>query len=178
MNEQRAFLGQDLITLHYWNALNAGDLEAVAALWDQASRDPELERILAEVDSALYAEEHADHPYAGKAHEPAHVPEAGPVSRRRRRRVWAMRVGTLAAACVLALLVYFWRNRDFQDPGPATRDTNRQVALPAADKLIDIPANQEAEQILNLGESAAFHWPLPRTSSVTVSTAIPPDLLD
>jgi hypothetical protein len=178
MNEQRALLGQDLMTLHYWNALNAGDLEAVAALWDQASRDRELERIMAEVDSVLYAEEHAENRNAGKAHEGAQVPKSGPVSRRRRWRVWAIRVGTLAAACVLAMLVCFWRNRDSQDPGPATSDTNRQVALPAADRLIDIPANKEAEQILNLGESAAFRWPFPLTSSVMLSTAIPPDLLE
>ena len=46
-------LPRDLAALHYLEALNAGNLETAAALWDEASRDPELERTLTELDGAL-----------------------------------------------------------------------------------------------------------------------------
>jgi len=57
MKEPQNHLPADLKALRYLDALNAGDLEAVAALWEEASRDPELERMLAEVDDALVVEE-------------------------------------------------------------------------------------------------------------------------
>ena len=55
MNEPKSDLARDLKALQYIDALHARDLEAVAALWDEASRDPELERVLAELEGALFA---------------------------------------------------------------------------------------------------------------------------
>lgn len=43
--------------LRYLDALDAGDLDAVAALWDEAAGDPDLEALLRELDDGLYAEE-------------------------------------------------------------------------------------------------------------------------
>jgi hypothetical protein len=57
MNEPRNHLPHDLKALRYLDALDAGDLEAVAALWEEASLDPELERLLAELDQVLFLEE-------------------------------------------------------------------------------------------------------------------------
>ena len=56
MKEPRNHLAGDLKALRYLDALNAGDLEAVSALWEEASHDPELERMLAELDGAMFQE--------------------------------------------------------------------------------------------------------------------------
>ena len=56
MKEPRNHLPRDLKALRYLDALNAGDLEAVAALWEEATHDPELERMLAELDGAMFRE--------------------------------------------------------------------------------------------------------------------------
>jgi hypothetical protein len=56
MSEPRNHLPRDLKALRYLDALEAGELEAVAALWEEASGDPELERLLAELDEALFLE--------------------------------------------------------------------------------------------------------------------------
>jgi hypothetical protein len=44
-------------SLRYLDALDAGDLDAVAAIWDEAAGDPALEALLRELDDGLYAEE-------------------------------------------------------------------------------------------------------------------------
>ena len=49
MREPRNYLPRDLQALYYLNALEARDLESVAALWDEASRDPELEARMREL---------------------------------------------------------------------------------------------------------------------------------
>src|SRR5262245_15777183 len=56
MREPTNHLPRDLQGLRYLDALDSGDLETVAALWEEASRDPELERMLAELDGALFVE--------------------------------------------------------------------------------------------------------------------------
>jgi hypothetical protein len=43
--------------LRYLDALEAGDLEAVAAFWEQAAADPALERMLGEVTDGVAEEE-------------------------------------------------------------------------------------------------------------------------
>jgi len=82
MKEPRNHLPRDLQALRYLDAVDAGDLEAVAALWDEASRDPALERLLAELDGELAVEE------AGASREasaegarrlpPQHLPGSSP----------------------------------------------------------------------------------------------------
>jgi hypothetical protein len=49
----------DLAVIRYVTALDQGDLGAVATVWEQAERDPELERALWEVDEALLLERDA-----------------------------------------------------------------------------------------------------------------------
>ncbi len=56
MKEPRNHLPRDLKAVRYMDALNTGDLEAVSALWEEASHDPELERVLAELDGAMFQE--------------------------------------------------------------------------------------------------------------------------
>jgi hypothetical protein len=57
MNEPRNHLPRDLQALRYHDALTTGDLETVSTMWEQASRDPDLERLLVEIDDALFLEE-------------------------------------------------------------------------------------------------------------------------
>ncbi len=44
-------------SLRYLNALDAGDLDAVAAIWEEAAADPELEALLRDLDEGLFTEE-------------------------------------------------------------------------------------------------------------------------
>lgn len=44
-------------SLRYLDALDAGDLDAVAAIWGEAAADPELEALLRDLDDGLYSEE-------------------------------------------------------------------------------------------------------------------------
>jgi hypothetical protein len=48
------------VAVHYLDALDAGDLETVARLWERAAADPELERILGELTDGLALEEGPD----------------------------------------------------------------------------------------------------------------------
>jgi hypothetical protein len=43
--------------LHYLDALDAGDVDTLARLWEQATVDPELEKVLGELTDGLAAEE-------------------------------------------------------------------------------------------------------------------------
>ena len=56
MNDAPNHLPRDLEALRYLDALNAGDLEAVAEVWERADRDPELRQMLVELDSELFVE--------------------------------------------------------------------------------------------------------------------------
>src|SRR2546428_694543 len=57
MNVPRNHLPHDLKVFRYLSALKSGDLEAVAALWKEASLDPQLECFLTELDEELFTEE-------------------------------------------------------------------------------------------------------------------------
>jgi hypothetical protein len=48
---------QERVALQYLDALDAGDLDAVALLWEQAATDPELEALLSELNEGLDVEE-------------------------------------------------------------------------------------------------------------------------
>ena len=113
MKEPRIHLPWDLKAVRYMDALNTGDLEAVSALWEEASHDPELERVLAELDGAMFQEVRGN-PSSLREHLGRH------------RRHWAVRVVAavaLAAACLLAVRAWPWRNaktrsRALQGAGP------------------------------------------------------------
>jgi len=103
---------------------------------------------------------------------------SGDPSYRRHWAVWASVVGALAAACLLAVLAWPRRDGKSPDPSPAPR----QVAIPVTpqppDDSDNIAAWREARRVLDGAEMPAFHWPLEEMSPFTVSTSIPPDLLD
>jgi len=104
---------------------------------------------------------------------PAEVP-----TRRRRWAVWLGAAGALAAACLLVVLV--WRGRSGRDPvpSPPTRDSAHQVTPRPPDDSASIARWLEARRILDEAETPTFTWPLEETSPLTVSTSVPPDLLD
>ena len=114
MNKSHNLLAEDLRALRYLDALTAGDLETVAALWEEASRDPDLERRLAELDGALFIEATAKKP----------APSRQPRARRRRWPVAVALVG-LAAACVLILVA--WPKPD--EPRPVTNVAKNDVQV-------------------------------------------------
>jgi hypothetical protein len=58
------------IAVRYLDALDTGDLDTVARLWERAAADPELERILGELTDGLAVEEGPDPDWKGDA---AHV---------------------------------------------------------------------------------------------------------
>ena len=110
MKEPPNHLSRDLEALRYLDALNAGDLEAVSALWEDASRDPELERMLAEIKAAMFQEIPGN-------------PGSLPDRLGRRRRLWAVRVGAAGTwrppVC--------WRSSPGHGPAPGTRVRNPPV---------------------------------------------------
>jgi hypothetical protein len=150
--------------MRYLDALDAGDLEAVAALWEGASHDPELERRLAELDGAMLEE------ILGNA-------GARPERRGRRRPRWAVwggAVGTMAAAGLLAILA--GPRRETHGPGsnPPLRPTAEVVAhQPSADSQGPTPLLRSRR---DLDEAALprFVWPLENL----LSASTPLDLLD
>ena len=106
----------------------------------------------------------------------AAIPPERPIPQRR-WAVWVGAVGTLAAACLLALLA--WPGRTGKDiPRPPTRGSARQSTPPAPDDSARITAWREARRVLEGAEPPAFTWPLEETAPLMVSTSIPPDLLD
>ena len=56
MNDAPDHLPRDLEALRYLDAVDAGDLEAVAEAWERAGRDPGLQEMLGELDDALFVE--------------------------------------------------------------------------------------------------------------------------
>ena len=57
MSRQTDRLWRERTALRYLDALDSGALEAVAAMWEEASADPELEALLRDLDEALSEEE-------------------------------------------------------------------------------------------------------------------------
>jgi hypothetical protein len=164
MKEPRNHLPRDLKALRYLDALNAGDLEAVATLWEEASHDPELERTLAELDGAMFGEVPGN---------PSSLPEQ--VGRRRRRwAVWGGAVVALAAACLLAILA--WPPRDTKYPVPSSpmSQTVDQVALRPPDVSHGVTPLLQARRDLEAIELPAFNWPLENS----LSNSTPLDMLD
>jgi hypothetical protein len=163
VNQPGDALERDLLALRYLDALDAGDPEAVAALWEQASRVPQLEQLLTELDAALLEERGA-------------APETRPAPRRR-RALWVGVAGALAAACVLAVLLWPRRDRPAPAPGPGTkpvavndrqRPPRERVAFP------DLSRELRGDD----ADALVFHWPLPETKPIAHLTSIAPELLD
>ena len=165
MNERRDYLPRDLETLRYLDALNAGDLEVVAAVWEQASRDPQLERILAELDSALFAEAAGADGKAdvvrGPRIAPKHLPSGVPTPRppTTLRRLVGV-VGGLAAAGFIAFCI--WPGRDGKNPGasPPANESAHQVTPQPPVANDRIAAWRQYRRVLDGDEMPTFTWPL------------------
>ena len=86
----------------------------------------------------------------------AAVPGARPIRRRRAR--WIAAVGALAAACVLAALV--WPERCKNPRGPTT--THPVASSP--DDSAGIAAWRQSRRVLDGAEPPAFTWPVEATT--------------
>jgi hypothetical protein len=159
MREPRKHLPGDLKALRYLDALNAGDLEAVAELWEEAAGDSDLEQMLTELDAELSVEQ------AGTKRLPGWHPTVQPQLTRR----LAVVVAALAAACLLAVLAWPRRGRNDPVTRPDTNPSANRVARPPSS-----PPWREARRTLDETESAPFTWPLRNT----LTTSIPPELFD
>lgn len=57
MSQPRDRFWRERVGVRYLDALDAGDLDTVAALWEEAADDPELEALLHELNDGLYEED-------------------------------------------------------------------------------------------------------------------------
>jgi hypothetical protein len=164
MKERQTHLPGDFQALRYFDALNSGDLEAVAALWEEATDDPSLERMLTEIDEGMFQE------IGGK---PGALSQR--LARPRRRwAVWTGAAGTLAAACFLAILAWPRSDSDNHGPTPRINDSGTVIAHQSPDRPHDFSPLLQARR--NLDESAlpGFVWPLENV----LSASTPLDRLD
>jgi hypothetical protein len=107
----------------------------------------------------------------------AAIPAQLPIPQRR-WAAWAGAVGTLAAACVLVVLAWPGRDNKNTVPSPPTSQPAAQVKPRPPEGPASIAALLKARRDLDEPEPPTFTWPLPETPPITLSTSIPPDLLD
>ena len=159
-------LASDLRALRYLDALNAGDLEAVSDLWQEASHDPELERILAQLDEAMFEE------IPGKR---SSLPERpGRRQRRRRWAVWGGAVGSVAAACLLVILAWPGHDPKNLNSNPSSNQAGKEVAHQPPSVSRDLTPLLGARRDLDEAAMPGFVWP--QENLLSVST--PLNLLD
>jgi hypothetical protein len=164
MKEPRKHLPGDLKALRYLDALNAGDLEAVFDLWEEAFHDPVLERMLAELDGAMFREIQGN---------PRSLPKRL-VRPRRRRAVWGSAVGIVAATGLLAILVWPLRDTKNQRSIPPPGQTGKEVAHQSSDVSHDLTLLLAARRDLDEAAMPRFVWPLENQ----LSASTPLDRLD
>ncbi len=163
MKEPRKHLPGDLKALRYLEALNAADLEAVTALWEEATHDSELEQMLAELDGALFQE------IPGKP-----ILRAERVRRRHRWTVLVAAVGTMAAAGLLGILNWPPRDTQNHDSSPPSTQGTIEIAPAAAEFSNNLAPLLGARRDLDEAAIPRFVWPLENCLSVST----PLDLLD
>ena len=160
MKEPRNHLPRDLKALRYLDALNAGDLEAVSALWEEASHDPELERMLAELDGACLGRSRATRARSPNGSE-ALPADAEPAAA---GRVWVGAVVALAAACLLAILAWPWR--DTKNPvssSPMNRDPRIRSHPDRRTSPTSVTPLRQYRRDLEEAEMPTFNWPLEKS---------------
>jgi ferric-dicitrate binding protein FerR (iron transport regulator) len=146
------------------DAVNAGDLEAVAEAWERAGRDPELEELLLELDAALFVEARGN---ASPLREPSGRP-------RRRWAAWAGVSAALAAVCLIAVLVRPRHDGNDTIASPGRNQPLEQVSARPPDGSTGLAPLLASRRDLNEAEMPAFTWPFENT----VSTSSPLDLPD
>jgi hypothetical protein len=110
----------------------------------------------------------------------ATIPAAIPIPQRH-WGVWVGALGASAAACLVVVLA--WPGRVGKNP-VLSYPASQSARLPTPptprppDDSASIPALREARRVLDETETPMFTWPLPETLPITLSTSIPPDLLD
>ena len=98
--------------------------------------------------------------------------------RSRRRAVWIGLAGATAAACFFVVLA--WPPVDGEHPlsGPGTNGSMPGLTIRQPNETDDPAAWPDARRRLDRAHLPPFSWPLPKSTSLMVSTPIPPDLLD
>jgi hypothetical protein len=178
MSQQRNYLQQDLEALRYLDALTAGDWETVAACWEEASCNPELEKTLAEVDRGFLVERGASPALEPLPSRRLGGPFLANAPVRKRRLVMAVGVVAGAAACcIIALLLWGQRSRDSNRDLTKTENT-RVAASSVIDDTDSIGAWRDRERVLEEPTATAFSWPLEPAKPVGAFASIPADLLD
>jgi hypothetical protein len=87
-------------------------------------------------------------------------------------------VSGLAAACLLAALVWPRGGGNGPAPGAPGRQSPNQVATRPRPDPAGLAAWRNVRRDLDVSAMPAFSWPLQQPSGLSVLTAIPPDLLD
>ena len=156
---------RDSEILRYVDALDSGDLESIASLWEKASDDPVLEALLLEVEGAVAAEE---------AKTIRRLP--GQISQK--PRAWVRRMvvaGALGAACLLVFLL--WRSRESSQPGPSLPNREYVTKPPPMDDG-SLPVPSQDARTIDKNALTAFAWPLEEKQPIRAGSSIPADLLD
>ena len=96
----------------------------------------------------------------------AGIPVEMPAARRR-WPVWVGVAAVAAAACVLAVLAWLGHDKGISLPGPQPTALVHNDTPRLPDEFVAPPESVPT-----------FHWPLEDTSPLTVSIAIPPELLE
>jgi hypothetical protein len=122
--------------------------------------------MLVEIDGALFAEARA-----------SASPRREPSGRRQRRQpwaVWAGMFGSLAAACLIAVLA--WPKRDGNDtiPSPVTNERPQHISSQPPEGPTDLAALLALRRNLTETDVPAFAWPVENA----VSISSPLDLAD
>ena len=162
MNHDSDQLRIDLMAVRYLDASERGDLDTIADLWAAAAADPELERLLHELNEELTV-----------------------APRSIRRRVWIVLAAAGVAACVAALI---WTFGDKRGTKVQIANSNPQPAPAAVDSSASGPGDAPASPASNISrialltadlqgaEMPAFAWPFNESPVVRGSPTIPADL--
>lgn len=139
---------RERVGVRYLDALDAGDLDAIAALWDEAASDPALEALLRELGEGLDAEEGLGADFAADAARvlalaQEHMPSAFPIEEP---------AGPLAVADVARRLE---AEPEFRRLGPADRAVHARFLADASPVPDDLGQPEVDRWMQALGASAS-----------------------
>jgi hypothetical protein len=178
VSKPQTHLSRDIFALRYLTALQAGDLDGVAALWEEAGGDVDLEEVLVEVESILIEEESASRTELRPRRDgsdQATAPELRtPASRKKRWQTAMSLSAALAAVCLVIYLTWLSVQARLSD---ARHPLTQQDAPRVLDGAEYDQGLQELRPRSAGAQSTTFSWPLEMKSPVTVVSRIP-DLFD
>jgi len=103
---------------------------------------------------------------------------AGKSSNRRRLIRQMAFAGSLAAACLIAV-VFWWQGRKPIDPAPQIVKEAKSVEVESEQRTLLAYHHALSSSSENLDvEFSSFSWPLPEATPRRIASAIPDDLLD